>query len=164
MFGDQEQSLLDRFLEQSQAAEIVRSDFRKTLTIADNDPEMALARARKLLEFILQQKFEAVTGDPASHLRLDTLLHEMPKIAGMPRRLVAYGRQIQELGNIAVHVVGERISAEDVLQALKELLAIAAWAYNLDDESTTLSGASVLLSGEFEIQVQTAPPIVGSET
>jgi hypothetical protein len=95
--------------------------------LAAADPEAALMRVRKLLEFVIHDLYQRRIAEPAGSRPLENLLQRMAKENQLPRKLGASANFLRELGNIGAHVFGESVSAADVEGALAHLIPILAW-------------------------------------
>lgn len=60
---------------------------------------MALARARKVLEFIVREVFQRRTGEEAGIRPLKNLLQRLVKDGYLPKRLSACANAVRELGS-----------------------------------------------------------------
>lgn len=100
---------------------------RQAIGIADVDPEMALTRVRKVLEYVVRQVHESRLQEPAGTRPLENLLQQLVREGHWPRRLAAYANGVRELGNVGTHSFGEGVTAEDVRQSLMQLLPIVEW-------------------------------------
>lgn len=114
--------LSDQFLE-------LRDGVQKAVRIAAEDPEMALTRARKVLELVVRDVYERHCGEPAGTRPLENLLQRLVKDGHLPRRLSAYANGVRELGNVGTHAFGERLTPADVHQSLTQLLPILEWYF-----------------------------------
>lgn len=117
--------LSDQFLE-------LREGVQKAIRIAAEDPEMALTRARKVLELIVRDVYERHCGEPAGTRPLENLLQRLVKDGHLPRRLSAYANTVRELGNVGTHAFGERLTPADVHQSLTQLLPILEWYFEAE--------------------------------
>lgn len=117
--------LSDQFLE-------LREGVQKAIRIAAEDPEMALTRARKVLELIVRDVYERHCGEPPGTRPLENLLQRLVKDGHLPRRLSAYANTVRELGNVGTHVFGERLTPADVHQSLTQLLPILEWYFEAE--------------------------------
>jgi hypothetical protein len=107
----------------------LREGVQKALRIADEDPEMALTRSRKVLELVVRDVYERHLGTPAGTQPLENLLQRLVKDGHLPRRLAAYANAVRELGNVGTHAFGERVTSADVHQSLTQLLPILEWYF-----------------------------------
>ena len=109
---------LERLLEKRHE---VREGVQKALDIAGRDPEMALARARKVLEVVVRDVYERQTGEPPGTRPLESLLQRLVTDRHLPDRLDA-ATIVHRLGS-ARHGV----TATDVSQSLSQLMPLLDW-------------------------------------
>jgi hypothetical protein len=112
------QSSIDRLNQLSDQFRELRDGVQKAIRIADDDPEMALTRARKVLEHIVREVFERRIKEPAGTRPLENLLQRLVKDGFFPVRLDAYANTVCKLGNMGTHSFAEQVTAEDVYQSL----------------------------------------------
>jgi formylglycine-generating enzyme required for sulfatase activity len=105
----------------------IREGVRQAVLVAAIDPEMALTRCRKVLELMVRDVFERRVNEPAGTRPLENLLQRLVKDGHMPRRPAAFAHGVRELGNVGTHGIGERCTADDVHQALAQLLPVLEW-------------------------------------
>jgi len=60
------QILIDRLNQLSEQFRELREGVQKAISIAGEDPEMALIRARKVLEYVVRDVFQRRLGEPAA--------------------------------------------------------------------------------------------------
>src|SRR5262249_23602707 len=118
------QSLIDRLNHLSDQFGELRAGVLPAVHIADEDPEMALIRSRKVLEYVVRDVFVRRVGEPPGTRPLENLIQRLVKEGHFPTRLEAYTETIRKLGNIGAHHFGERVSASDVYQSLTQLMPI----------------------------------------
>src|ERR1700722_14360660 len=99
----------------------LRDGVQKALRIADADPEMALTRARKVLEYVVRDVYERRIKEPAGTRPLENLVQRLVKDGFFPDRLDAYATTIRKLGNVGTHTFGETITAADGSRLLPHL-------------------------------------------
>src|SRR5271166_7031341 len=85
----------------------LRDGVAKAVRIADEDPEMALTRSRKVLEYVIRDVYERRINEPPGTRPLENLLQRLVKDGHFPDRLDAYANTIRKLGNLATHGPGE---------------------------------------------------------
>src|SRR5712671_4151768 len=105
------QELIERLDRLSGEFDELRSGVLRAIRIADDDPEMALTRARKVLEFVVREVYERRVEEPPGTRPLENLLQRLVKDGHFPERLSAYANTVRMLGNVGTHNFGERISA-----------------------------------------------------
>jgi hypothetical protein len=105
----------------------VRAGLPAAAAIAEADPEMALARVRKVLEMVVREAYERCIAEPSGTRPLENLVQRLTKDGHLPKRIAAYANVIRDLGNAGVHAVGEQFSAADVVLSLEQLLPVLEW-------------------------------------
>ena len=121
--------VLTRLDKMSGQMEELRDGFKQAVAIADLDPDMALTRARKVLEFVVRDVFQRHTGEDAGTRPLENLLQRLVKDGHLPKRVSAYANAVRELGNVGTHAYGEAITKADVAQSLAQLTVILEWYF-----------------------------------
>lgn len=117
--------LSDEFVE-------LREGVRKAIRIADHDPEMALTRTRKVLEYVVRDIYGRRCNEKPGTQPLENLLQRLSKDGHLPRRVSAYANAIRDLGNVGTHTFGEGVSMEDVRQSLGQLMPVLEWYVNVE--------------------------------
>src|SRR5262249_52548861 len=107
----------------------LREGVLRAIRIADEDPEMALTRARKVLEYVIREVYERRIKEPPGTRPLENLLQRLVKDGYFPDRLDAYANTIRKLGNVGTHTFGEKITVGDVYQSLSQLMPILEWYF-----------------------------------
>lgn len=133
------QLLLQRIDRLSDEFRELREGVHKAVAVADLDPEMALTRARKVLEYIVREVFERRLKEPAGTRPLENLLQRLVKEGHMPPRLEAYASAIRILGNVGTHRFGENVTAADVHQSLAQLMPILEWYFEVERPEAKLA-------------------------
>lgn len=126
------QQLIDRLNQLSDQFEELRSGVLRAVHIADEDPEMALIRSRKVLEYIVRDVYVRRVGEPPGTRPLENLIQRLVKDGHFPPRLEAYTETIRKLGNVGAHHFGEQVSAADVYQSLTQLMPILEWYFEVE--------------------------------
>jgi hypothetical protein len=131
---------------------------RLAVAIAELDPEMALTRARKVLDHLVRQVYGYRVGEPAGSRPLENLLQRLVKDGHLPRRLAAYANAVRELGNIGTHFE-EPVTLADVAFSLSLLMVIVKWYA----EESNVGGATpdcspVRRKGRRRAQAPVLPP------
>jgi hypothetical protein len=128
--ADQQLQLIIKYLEGlSDEFSELRQGIQKAIRIASDDPEMALTRARKVLEYIARDIFERRCHEDPGTRPLENLLQRLVKDGHLPKRLGAYANHIRELGNVGTHAHGEKVTVRDVQTSLQELMEIVEWYF-----------------------------------
>ena len=126
------QDLTDCLNQLSEQFEELREGVRKAIDGATVDPEMALIRSRKVLEYVIRDVFVRRVGEPPGTRPLENLIQRLVKDGHFPPRLEAYTETIRKLGNVGTHHFGQRISAADVYQSLTQLMPILEWYFEVE--------------------------------
>ena len=79
--------LLHRLDQFSNQFNDLRDGIRQAIKIADDDPEMSLTRARKVLEYIVRDVYENSLKQKAGTQPLENLLQRITKEGFLPKRL-----------------------------------------------------------------------------
>ena len=125
----------------------LREGVRKAVLVADLDPDMALTRARKVLEYVVRDVFERRLEEPPGTRPLENLLQRLVKESIFPERLDAYANTVRKLGNVGTHNFDESISVSDVYQSLTQLMPILEWYFEVERPE---AGFGLLLPPPFE--------------
>lgn len=107
----------------------LRAEIIKAVRISEDDPEMALTRARKVLEYVVDDVYKLRVQEDRGNRSLENLLVRLVKDGHLPRRLGANASYIRELGNVGTHVYGENLSTEDVRRSFENLTEILEWYF-----------------------------------
>src|SRR6516162_11710620 len=99
--------LLRRLEQLSDQFRELRDGVQKAVLVAEIDPDMALTRARKVLEFVVREVFERRVNEPPGTRPLENLLQRLSKDGHLPARLAAYANTVRELGNVGTHHFGQ---------------------------------------------------------
>src|SRR4051794_38784602 len=126
------QHLIDRLNQLSEQFEELRQGVRKAIDVATVDPEMALIRSRKVLEYVVRDVFVRRVGEPPGTRPLEGLIQRLVKDGHFPPRPEAYTESIRKLGNVGAHHFGQRISAGDVYQSLTQLMPVLEWYFEVE--------------------------------
>jgi hypothetical protein len=144
-------ALLDRLDHLSGQFAELRDGVQKAIRIAGEDPDMALTRARKVLEYIVRDVYERNIKEPPGTRPLENLLQRLVKDGYFPDRLDAYANTIRKLGNVGTHGFGEKVAEKvtvaDVHQSLTQLLPILEWYFEVE-RPEALAGDTPSSSGE----------------
>ena len=123
------QPLIARLEHLSDQFRELRDGVEKAIKIADDDPEMALTRARKVLEYVIRDVYERRIKEPPGTRPLENLLQRLVKDGFFPDRLDAYATSVRKLGNVGTHTFGETIAVTDVYQSMAQLMPILEWYF-----------------------------------
>jgi hypothetical protein len=121
------QHLLDRINGLSDQFHELREGVLLAIQIANHDPEMALIRARKVLEYLIRDVYVRRVGEPPGTRPLENLIQRLVRDGRVPPRVEAYTETIRKLGNVGAHHFGERVTATDVYHSLNQLAPILEW-------------------------------------
>src|SRR5436305_1971771 len=116
------QSLVVRLKLLAEQPRELKEGVHKAIDIAGRDPEMALTRARKVLEYVVRDVYERRINEPPGTRPLENLLQRLVKDGFFPDRLDAYANNIRKLGNVGTHTFGETITTTDVYQWFTQLM------------------------------------------
>jgi serine/threonine protein kinase/formylglycine-generating enzyme required for sulfatase activity len=105
----------------------LRDGVQKAIQVAEVDPEMALTRSRKVLEYVIRDVYERRLQEVPGTRPLENLLQRIGKGGHFPDRLDAYANTIRKLGNVGTHTFGEKVTVADVHQSLTQLVPILRW-------------------------------------
>ena len=97
------QDLLKRLEHLSDQFKELREGVQKAVLVADLDPEMALTRARKVLELVVREVYERRIQEPPGTRPLENLTQRLVKDSYFPDRLDAYATTVRKLGNVGTH-------------------------------------------------------------
>ncbi|HEV3262231.1 MAG TPA: SUMF1/EgtB/PvdO family nonheme iron enzyme [Gemmataceae bacterium] len=126
------QALLKRLDHLSNEVGELREGVQKAVLVADVDPEMALARARKVLEHVIRDVYERRVKEPPGTRPLENLIQRLVKDGHFPDRLDAYATAVRKLGNVGTHTFGDTVTAVDVYQSLTQLMPILEWYFEVE--------------------------------
>jgi formylglycine-generating enzyme required for sulfatase activity len=123
------QTLFSRLEHLTEQFRELREGVHKAVDIASRDPEMALTRARKVLEYVIRDVYQRRLKEPPGTRPLENLLQRLVKDGHFPDRLDAYANTIRKLGNVGTHAFGEKVTGDDVYQSLSQLTSILEWYF-----------------------------------
>jgi len=123
------QPLLSRLEQLSEEFRELRDGVQKAVLVAELDPEVALTRARKVLEYVVRDVYQRRINEPPGTRPLENLLQRLVKDGFFPDRLNAYANTVRMLGNVGTHSFAERVTAADVYQSLTQLMPILEWYF-----------------------------------
>src|SRR5207302_4533092 len=119
----------------------LREGIQKAILVADLDPEMALTRARKVLEHVIRDVYERRCQEPPGTRPLENLIQRLVKDRHFPDRLDAYATTVRKLGNVGTHSFGEPITVADVSRSLSHLQPILEWYFAEERPDALASGS-----------------------
>ena len=131
----------------------LRELIHKAIRLADSDPEMALTRVRKVLEYVARDAHERLVKEPPGTRPLENLLQRLVKDSHLPPHLAPYTAFIRELGNAGTHRGEGKYQVLDVNIALIQLGAILDWYFEAVRPDAAYPGAS---SGPSSLPAQTS--------
>ena len=99
----------------------LRDGVQEAIKIADISPEMALTRARKVLEYVIRDVYERRINEPPGTRPLENLLQRLVKDGYFPDRLDAYATTIRKLGNVGTHSFGEKSGSRRRLSVARSI-------------------------------------------
>ncbi len=126
------QALLGRLQQITDEFRELRDGVQQVIKIADASPEMALTRARKVLEYVIRDVYQRRIDEPPGTRPLENLLQRLVKDGFFPDRLDAYANTIRKLGNVGTHSFGEKVEITDVYQSLAQLMPILQWYFEVE--------------------------------
>jgi formylglycine-generating enzyme len=136
------QALIDRLDRLSAQFDDLRRLIRKAVRLADDDPEMALTRIRKVLEYVVHDAFERLVKEPPGTRPLENLLQRLVKDGHLPLHLAPHATFVRELGNAGTHRGDGHYKMSDVSVALIHLGAILDWYFELVRPDAAFAPAS----------------------
>src|SRR4051794_2168833 len=110
----------------------VREGVRKAILVAEFDPEMALTRARKVLELVVREVYQRRVRESPGTRPLENLVQRLVKDRVLPDRLDAYATTVRKLGNVGTHSFGESVTVADVSRSLLHLEPILEWYFEVE--------------------------------
>jgi hypothetical protein len=124
---------------------------RKALELAEIDPEAALVRTRKTLEWITARLFERHIGkirldDPPP---LEQMIRQLFTGGHLPKVMASYANAVRELGNVGAHDQSRRVDARDLSMAVRNLMPVIEWyvTEGAGDGPETSGGRSGAVAG-----------------
>jgi len=120
----------------------IRDGFHKAVRLASDDPEMAVTRARKVLEHVVRDVFVRRVKEPPGTRPLENLLQRLVKDGHLPERLCAYADIVRKLGSIGMHQSDETVTADDARTSLSQLMPILEWYSATVREGVDTSGST----------------------
>jgi hypothetical protein len=119
----------------------IRQGLRETVVIAEMSPDMAVTKARKVLEFIVREVYQRRLAEPPGTRPLESLLQRLVKDGFFPVRLDAYANTVRKLGNVGTHNFDEPMTPEDVYCSLTHLLPILEWYFEVERPQKAAAGS-----------------------
>ena len=90
------------------------------------DSEMALTRARKVLELVMSDVYQRCFKEPAGRRSLDELINALAKAKQLPREVQGDAYSVRVHGNAGAHQ-GHQVTSDEVGAAVKKLLPVVDW-------------------------------------
>jgi eukaryotic-like serine/threonine-protein kinase len=109
----------------------IREGVRRAARIADEDPKMALGRARMVLELMVRDVYERRFNEPPGSRSLENLVRRLDKEGGLPGRFDVAG-MLRKLSEADTAHRGETITEGDVHQSLAQLTDILKWYFEVE--------------------------------
>src|SRR4051794_41277517 len=116
------QHLIDRLNQLSEQFEELRQGVRKAIDVATVDPEMALIRSRKVLEYVVRDVFVRRVGEPPGTRPLENLIQRLVKDGHLPPPPEAHTQNHPKLRKVGGHPLRQRISSGGVYPALNPFI------------------------------------------
>jgi formylglycine-generating enzyme required for sulfatase activity len=104
---------------------------RKAARIADEDPRMALGRARMVLELMVRDVYERRFNEPPGPRSLESLVQRLDQEGVLPVKFDVTGI-LRKLGETGPSHRGETITEGDVHQSLAQLTDILKWYFEVE--------------------------------
>jgi hypothetical protein len=123
--------LIDRLDHLSGQFDDLRGLIHKAIRLADDDPEMALTRVRKVLEYVVHDAYQRLVKKPPGSTPLEKLLQHLVSDGHLPVHLAPYTNLIRELGNAGTHRPDGNYKLLDVNVSLIQLRAILDWYFEM---------------------------------
>ena len=126
------QDLLKRLDHLSDQFSELRDGVQKAVRIADLDPEMALTRARKVLELVVRDVYERRCNEPPGTRPLENLLHGLSRTAISPTVSTPTPTPSACSATSARTPSARRSRPLDVYQSLTQLMPILEWYFEVE--------------------------------
>jgi hypothetical protein len=126
MFGSIE-SLLEELDDLPDEFVEIKVGVRKAVQVAPVDPDMALTRIRKVLEYIIRVVFQRQYNEKPGTRPLENLIQRLTNDGFFPGKLNAYATVIRQLGNVGTHSFHDDVTEEDCQNSLTQLVPILDW-------------------------------------
>ncbi|HEV3415991.1 MAG TPA: DUF4145 domain-containing protein, partial [Pirellulales bacterium] len=107
--------------------EQLRDGVQRLAKIADGDPEMALTRARKILELVIYDVYMRRFDEPSGKRDLVELIDRLFKEGQIPPLIQANAHYVRNLGNVGTHGGGPRVTLAEVGYSLRQLMPVIEW-------------------------------------
>jgi hypothetical protein len=151
--------LLTRLERLTCQVEEVRRGLRDTVVIAEMAPDMAVTKARKVLEYIVRDVYQRRLTEPAGTRPLENLLQRLVKDGFFPVRLDAYANTVRKLGNLGTHNFDEPVTPDDVYHSLTHLVPILEWYFEVErDHAGGTSRETAEADGPVRVESPGARP------
>jgi hypothetical protein len=106
---------------------ITQNGVDKALELVAIDPEMALAKARKVLESIIEDLYSRCLQQPVGNRDFRNQVNALQQKKHLPPSLGAKANYVRDYGNFGAHPTEEEFSDRDALKILDSLLDIIEW-------------------------------------
>jgi anti-anti-sigma factor len=116
----------------------IRQDVRSAVALAGRDPEMALARTRKVLDLVVREVYERRVQEPPGIRPLANLMQRLVHDGHLPGRLKGPANAVRLLGDVGTHHSGQPIRVEDALVALSGLMEVLEWYIGEEPDRSAL--------------------------
>jgi hypothetical protein len=126
MFGSIE-SLLDELDDLPEEFVEIKVGVRKAVQVAPVDPDMALTRVRKVLEYVIRVVYQRQCKEKPGTRPLENLIQRLTSEGVFPSKLAAYATGIRQLGNVGTHSFHDDVTEDDFQNSLSQLVPILNW-------------------------------------
>jgi hypothetical protein len=126
------QSRLDRLDRLSVQFRELREGVEQVIKIADVSPEMALTRARKVLEYVVRAVFERRIRESPKTKPHKNLLHRLFSEGYLPKELDTNVYTVRKLGNDGTHKFCDTFQVAEVYRSLTNLMPILEWYFEVE--------------------------------
>ena len=103
----------------------------KAIRLANEDPEMALIRARKVLERVIRDVYEWRINEPPGNRSLEKLAERLDEDGYLPDQFDVLAL-VHKFDNIGSKSLGERITPAEAQQALADMMAVLKWYLEIE--------------------------------
>jgi hypothetical protein len=156
------QDLIDRLDLLSDQFNDLRGLIRKAIRLADDDPEMALTRVRKVLEYVVHDAYQRLVKESPGTRPLENLLQLLVKGGHLPPHLAPYTTFIRELGNAGTHHPDGNYKKLDVNVSLIQLRAVLDWYFQMVRPDAEAPSVKTLIG--HDVEAERAPQRAETQT